>query len=174
MNVDKTCCGTLDDEAYQVECRKKIYFFPTSATGQDIRVEEESQLNPRHLLLSKLLIYCRFGDNILFGLISHFCSLANLSTSENELARNKTKVISTRVTERFAELLEQYCFQDAYINCADLIRYALREKLRKDAPYLFKQLFDGKNLTADSDLRDVMEVSQAERQIHAEGVDSYN
>jgi Arc/MetJ-type ribon-helix-helix transcriptional regulator len=59
------------------------------------------------------------------------------------LAKKKTKVIATRVTERFADLLEEFCRQDAYINCSDLIRDALREKLRKDAPELFEPLLEG-------------------------------
>jgi post-segregation antitoxin (ccd killing protein) len=57
------------------------------------------------------------------------------------LMQKKTKVIATRVTERFADLLEQHC-QDAYINCSDLIRDALREKFRKDAPERFEWLFE--------------------------------
>ena len=112
-------------------------------SNDDIRVEEEGQLNPSLLLLSKLLIHCRFGDNILFGLTSHFCSQINLSTSANKLAKNKTKVITTRVPERFAELLEQYCRQDVYINCSDLIRDALRVKIRRDAPDLYNELLEG-------------------------------
>jgi Arc/MetJ-type ribon-helix-helix transcriptional regulator len=132
-----------------VECRKKIYFFPTSAASQEIRIEEESQLNQSLLLLSKLLICCRFGDNILFGLINHFCSQVDLSTSENKLAKNTTKVISTRVTERFTELLKQYCRQDAYINCSDLIRDALREIIRRDAPDLYNELLEGDKKSND-------------------------
>jgi len=64
-----------------------------------------------------------------------------LSTSENKLAKKNTKVIATRVTERFANLIEEYCSQDAYINCSDLIRNALREKIQQDAPELYKRLF---------------------------------
>jgi Arc/MetJ-type ribon-helix-helix transcriptional regulator len=136
----------------EVECRKKIYFFPTSADGQDVRIKEESQLNPSLLLLlSKLLICCRFGDNILFGLISHFCSQANMSTGENKLPKNKTKVIATRVTKRFASLLEQHCRQDAYINFADFIRDALREKLRKDAPERFRLLLEGAHIEQEEE-----------------------
>jgi Arc/MetJ-type ribon-helix-helix transcriptional regulator len=133
----------------EVECRKKIYFFPPLA-GQENRVEE-SQLNPSLHLLSKFLIHCRFGDNILFGLISHFCSQANLSTSENKVPKNKTRVIATRVTERFANLLEQHCRKDAYINFADFIRDALREKLRKDAPERFKLLLEGAHIEQEEE-----------------------
>lgn len=51
---------------------------------------------------------------------------------------NQTIVVSTRVTQQFARVIEQYCRQDAYINCADLLREALREKLQRDAPELYK------------------------------------
>ncbi len=54
----------------------------------------------------------------------------------------KTKVIATRVTQRFAELIEEYCRQDAHVNPADLIRDALREKMQHDAPELFSKLFE--------------------------------
>src|SRR4030067_1655787 len=127
---------------YGVECRKKEFFFSTSATRQGIIVEEERLDSDELLLLSRLLPYCRVSDNTLFGLISNYYFATNLSTSENKLAKKKTKVISTRVTERFADLLEQYCRQDAYINCSDLIRDALREKLRNDALGRFKWLFE--------------------------------
>ncbi|MEM2889653.1 MAG: hypothetical protein QXR42_09340 [Candidatus Bathyarchaeia archaeon] len=53
----------------------------------------------------------------------------------------KTIVIATRVTKRFAELLEQYCRQDAHVNWADLIRDAVREKIQREAPELYQKLF---------------------------------
>jgi Arc/MetJ-type ribon-helix-helix transcriptional regulator len=74
-----------------------------------------------------------------------------LSTSENKLPKKKTKVIATRVTEHFANLLEQYCLHDAYINFSDLIRDALREKLRKDAPERFELLFEDAHLEQEEE-----------------------
>ena len=130
---------------YGVECRKKEFFFSTSATRQGIIVEEERLDSDELLLLSRLLPYCRVSDNTLFGLISNYYFATNLSTSENKLTKERTKVISTRVTERFANLVKQYCQEDAYINCSDFIRDALREKLRKDASDRFKRLLDGGN-----------------------------
>ncbi len=58
------------------------------------------------------------------------------------LAKQKTRVIATRVTERYAQVLEEYARKDAYINCADLLRDALREKLQRDAPDLCKTMFE--------------------------------
>lgn len=51
--------------------------------------------------------------------------------------------MATRVTERYAQLLEEYTRRDAYINCADLIRDALREKLQRDAPELCSEVLEG-------------------------------
>ena len=57
------------------------------------------------------------------------------------MEKEKTKVVATRVTQRFADLIEEYCRQDAHVNSADLIRDALREKIQRDAPDLYKRLF---------------------------------
>lgn len=59
------------------------------------------------------------------------------------MAKKKTKVIATRVTERYAQVLEEFARKDAYINCADLLRDALREKLQRDAPDLCKTFLEG-------------------------------
>jgi len=61
-------------------------------------------------------------------------------TVEN-MKKEETRVIATRVTKRFAALLEEYCRQDAHVNLADLIRDAIREKIQKDAPELYARLF---------------------------------
>ena len=53
----------------------------------------------------------------------------------------KTKVVATRVTPKLAELIDEFCRRDAYINESDLIRDALREKIQHDAPELYAQLF---------------------------------
>lgn len=57
------------------------------------------------------------------------------------MTKEKTRVMATRVTERFAKLIEEYCRQDAHVNAADLIRDALREKIQREAPELYRQLF---------------------------------
>jgi Arc/MetJ-type ribon-helix-helix transcriptional regulator len=59
------------------------------------------------------------------------------------LGKQKTKVIATRVTERYAQALEEFVRKDAYINCADLLRNALREKLQRDAPDLCRMILEG-------------------------------
>ncbi len=62
---------------YEVEYRKKEFFFSTSATRQ--RTVEEAHLNPSILLLSSLLGYCRFSDNNALTLTANLISQINLS-----------------------------------------------------------------------------------------------
>lgn len=80
----------------------------------------------------------------MFGLSSYFYYLA-LSGQRGitKLVKQKTKVIATRVTQRYAQVLEEFARKDAYINCADLLRDALREKLQRDAPELCRQVLEG-------------------------------
>lgn len=52
----------------------------------------------------------------------------------------KLKVVSTRVTEPLARAIEEYLRIDAHVSPADFIRDAIREKLKRDVPKLYKQL----------------------------------
>lgn len=54
----------------------------------------------------------------------------------------KTKVVATRVTMKTAELIADFCKRDAHVNPADFIRDAIRDKLQKEAPELYRQLFE--------------------------------
>lgn len=53
--------------------------------------------------------------------------------------KNETKVVATRVTLRLAELIEEFCRRDAHLNPADFIRDAIRYKLQKEAPELYRK-----------------------------------
>lgn len=53
----------------------------------------------------------------------------------------KTKVVATRVTPQLAELIREICRRDAHVNPADFIRDAVREKIQRDAPELYRELF---------------------------------
>jgi Arc/MetJ-type ribon-helix-helix transcriptional regulator len=53
----------------------------------------------------------------------------------------KTKVVATRVTKKTAELIAEFCKRDTHVNPADFIRDAIRDKLQKEAPELYRQLF---------------------------------
>ena len=52
----------------------------------------------------------------------------------------KLKVISTRVTEPLAKIVEEYLRRDTHVNPADLMRDALREKLKRDVPDLYEKM----------------------------------
>lgn len=49
--------------------------------------------------------------------------------------------ISARVPRTLKELMQQFIALDAHINESDLIRDAVREKIQREAPELYKQLF---------------------------------
>jgi len=49
--------------------------------------------------------------------------------------------IGARVPRTLKKLMEQFVSRDTHINESDLIRDALREKIQRDAPDLYKQLF---------------------------------
>jgi len=50
--------------------------------------------------------------------------------------------ITVRVKPELKEALsEEYCRRDAHVNPADFIRDAIREKIEKDAPELYRRLF---------------------------------
>jgi Arc/MetJ-type ribon-helix-helix transcriptional regulator len=53
---------------------------------------------------------------------------------------SKLKVVSTRVTEPLAKVIEEYLRIDAHVSPADFIRDAIREKIKRDAPYLYKKM----------------------------------
>ena len=53
--------------------------------------------------------------------------------------KNETKVVSTRVTLQLAELIEEFCRRDAHLNSADFIRDAIRDKVQKEAPDLYRK-----------------------------------
>jgi Arc/MetJ-type ribon-helix-helix transcriptional regulator len=55
---------------------------------------------------------------------------------------SQTKVVATRVTPQLAELIKEICRRDAHVNPADFIRDAVREKIQRDAPELYRELFN--------------------------------
>jgi len=58
-----------------------------------------------------------------------------------EMNVEKTKVVATRVTKKTAELIAEFCKRDTHVNPADFIRDAIRDKLQREAPELYGQLF---------------------------------
>ena len=50
-------------------------------------------------------------------------------------------VITTRIPAKMRDLLDKFIQQDTHLNRSDLVRDAIREKIRKDAPELYAELF---------------------------------
>ena len=53
--------------------------------------------------------------------------------------------IGVRVPKTLKELIQKVVELDAHLNEADFVRDAIREKIKRDAPELYKQLFRGAN-----------------------------
>jgi Arc/MetJ-type ribon-helix-helix transcriptional regulator len=49
-------------------------------------------------------------------------------------------VVSVKLTKPLYELMEKYLQLDAHVSKSDFVRDAIREKLRKDAPWLFEEM----------------------------------
>jgi len=55
----------------------------------------------------------------------------------------KTKTVATRVTMPLARIIKNYLERDCHVTPADFLRDAIREKIRRDAPDLYENLFKG-------------------------------
>lgn len=52
-------------------------------------------------------------------------------------------VISTRVTKSFLVIFKKFMERDAHVTPAELLRNAIREKIKGDAPDLYNELLRG-------------------------------
>jgi Arc/MetJ-type ribon-helix-helix transcriptional regulator len=52
--------------------------------------------------------------------------------------------ISFRIPKSLKELVERFVAQDCHVNPSDFFREALREKIKREAPELYAQLFKEK------------------------------
>lgn len=50
-------------------------------------------------------------------------------------------VVSARVPVRLKKLVEEFLRRDAHLSESDLLRDALREKIKQEAPDLYQRLF---------------------------------
>ncbi|MDI6847285.1 MAG: ribbon-helix-helix domain-containing protein [Candidatus Bathyarchaeia archaeon] len=50
--------------------------------------------------------------------------------------------VSARIPRTLKELMQQFVARNAHINESDLIRDAIREKIQREAPELYRQLFE--------------------------------
>jgi len=56
--------------------------------------------------------------------------------------------INVRVTSTFKKIIEKYIDQDTYINISDFARDALREKIKRDAPWLIDDILKQEDSTS--------------------------
>lgn len=63
-------------------------------------------------------------------------------TTKEDMVERETVVLSCRVSERFAQLVKKFCSMDSHLNPADLLRDSVREKIAKEAPKMYAQMFD--------------------------------
>jgi len=52
----------------------------------------------------------------------------------------ETVNINVRITPTLKKIIEKYIDQDTYINMSDFARDALREKIKRDAPWFFEDI----------------------------------
>jgi Arc/MetJ-type ribon-helix-helix transcriptional regulator len=56
--------------------------------------------------------------------------------------KKEMEVLNVRVPSTLKDLMEKYVSMDTHASISDFTRDALREKLRRDAPHLIKELFE--------------------------------
>ena len=49
--------------------------------------------------------------------------------------------MATRVTKPFAEVIENFVEMDSHLNVAEFMRDAMREKIQREAPELYRTMF---------------------------------
>jgi len=59
------------------------------------------------------------------------------------MEKQKDAVIAARIPKTLKDLILRIIQIDAHINESDFVRDALREKVQRDAPELYRQLFRG-------------------------------
>lgn len=57
------------------------------------------------------------------------------------LSKNNGAVVSARVPKTLKTLISKIVEIDGHMNESDFVRDAIREKIQRDAPELYKQLF---------------------------------
>ncbi|KXA92254.1 hypothetical protein AKJ66_04460 [candidate division MSBL1 archaeon SCGC-AAA259E22] len=55
--------------------------------------------------------------------------------------RKERDQIVVRVPSRLTDLIDQYLERDAYMDTSELVRNVLRERIREDAPELYRGIF---------------------------------
>lgn len=63
----------------------------------------------------------------------------------NEKTENKN--INVRVTPKLRKVIDRFLeIRDIYLNVSDFTREAMREKIQREAPYIYEELLDDNQL----------------------------
>jgi Arc/MetJ-type ribon-helix-helix transcriptional regulator len=60
------------------------------------------------------------------------------------MEKEETTTITFRLPLTLRDLLKEYLSLDTHMNESDFLREAVREKIKRDAPKLYKKLFEEK------------------------------
>lgn len=72
-----------------------------------------------------------------------------LFTLEKQAIVRKDAVVAARIPQTLKDLITKFLAMDAHLNESDFVRDAVREKIRRDAPQLYNQLFQDLELGAN-------------------------
>ena len=62
-------------------------------------------------------------------------------TMETQDTQKSEAAISARIPGTLKQLMKRFIAMDAHVNESEFIRDAIREKIQRDAPELYRQLF---------------------------------
>jgi len=60
--------------------------------------------------------------------------------------KKETDIIGVVVPKQMRKILQQHVERDMHLNLSDFVREAIREKLQREAPDLYRQLFKEKEV----------------------------
>jgi Arc/MetJ-type ribon-helix-helix transcriptional regulator len=55
--------------------------------------------------------------------------------------KKEMETLNIRIPSTLKELIERYVALDCHVNISDFARDAIREKIKRDAPQFYKQIF---------------------------------
>ena len=58
------------------------------------------------------------------------------------MERKEMTNINVSLPQTMKDLIEQFVSMDTHMNLSEFVRDAIRQKLEKDAPHLYKELFE--------------------------------
>lgn len=68
------------------------------------------------------------------------------------MERKEMTNINVSIPQTMKDLIEQFVSMDTHLNLSEFVRDAIRQKLNKDAPHLYNQLFvevDNNNVSGE-------------------------